>query len=593
MRHADKAMSSGRWLGAMVQAGAGNAVRWSATLTTLLGEALGRAAPRGATSAAENGVVSDTGGTLSGDATNVAQAWTRSIDALAAAAQNRRLFTLLAVATALIFWMAPRLPMIDLPQHAAQVGLWRDMLLGTSPWGEFVRLNLFTPYLIGYGLALPLSFAMAPDDALIVVFTLAYGAFVFSCIQFRKELGGDPRLDWLFLPAFFSFAFHWGFLTFMVAAPLAIQVMRFSYRHALGRDAHAGAWIAGLGTVLLFGHGLAFLFAGLVGGLLVLRLRLIHVRSVFQFVQASWPFMVLASVCIGFFLISRTLEAPAELSGIGFGHTPITRLSHTIWLHVQGAFPGDRIHHVLTILLAAAPMLMRLPINRHGLIPFAALMAILLFVPHFIFATAYVDARFALYFLPLWALVFVPRRADAQTGDTLARERGGAALILTVVVISLAVHAVKIVGFGKEARDFETVLAAAEPRERALAVIEDRASAYGNANAYLHFGAYYQADKSGLVDFNFAVFHPAVVRYRTDATPAAGEEFAWQKNGFDWARDEAYRYRYVFVRHDGSGVPPAISSSPVCAAREVAAAGQWALWERIACPGLPGGPSQR
>ena len=47
------------------------------------------------------------------------------------------------------FWFAPRLPMADLPQHAGQVAVWHDMLLGTSNWEPLLYINYFTPYLTG------------------------------------------------------------------------------------------------------------------------------------------------------------------------------------------------------------------------------------------------------------------------------------------------------------------------------------------------------------------------------------------------------------------------------------------------------------
>ena len=64
------------------------------------------------------------------------------------------LFLLAALWGAGIFWLAPHPPMVDLPQHAAQVALLRDLLQGASPWADFFRVNWITPYLIGYGLAL-------------------------------------------------------------------------------------------------------------------------------------------------------------------------------------------------------------------------------------------------------------------------------------------------------------------------------------------------------------------------------------------------------------------------------------------------------
>ena len=51
--------------------------------------------------------------------------------------ESRSLWHLLFVLTmlwgALVFWLAPHPPMIDLAQHAGQVALLRDMLLGPYP----------------------------------------------------------------------------------------------------------------------------------------------------------------------------------------------------------------------------------------------------------------------------------------------------------------------------------------------------------------------------------------------------------------------------------------------------------------------------
>jgi hypothetical protein len=109
------------------------------------------------------------------------------------------------------FWFAPRLPMTDLPQHAGQVAVWHDLLLGTSPWQSLVYVNYFTPYLVGYGAALLLSFVMPVWAALNLLLAFAYYGLVAACVALRARLGGDRRLDWLFLPGFFGYAYSWGF----------------------------------------------------------------------------------------------------------------------------------------------------------------------------------------------------------------------------------------------------------------------------------------------------------------------------------------------------------------------------------------------
>jgi len=88
-------------------------------------------------------------------------------------AKSRRRERLAFLATVIIagatFWLVPRLPMTDLPQHAGQVAAWHDLLLGTSKWESLLYINYFTPYLIGYSLALLLSFVLPVSAALKVV----------------------------------------------------------------------------------------------------------------------------------------------------------------------------------------------------------------------------------------------------------------------------------------------------------------------------------------------------------------------------------------------------------------------------------------
>lgn len=50
--------------------------------------------------------------------------------------------------------------MADLPQHARQVALLRDLLRGSSKWQPLVYIDWFTPYFAGFGPALLLSFVM-------------------------------------------------------------------------------------------------------------------------------------------------------------------------------------------------------------------------------------------------------------------------------------------------------------------------------------------------------------------------------------------------------------------------------------------------
>jgi hypothetical protein len=91
---------------------------------------------------------------------------------------NRSLYAVTVAASAGLIWLAQWPPMADMPQHAAQVALLHDLLTGQSPWASEFRINLLTPYLIGYGLALPLSFIFSATTAVKIVLTGAFLAFV-------------------------------------------------------------------------------------------------------------------------------------------------------------------------------------------------------------------------------------------------------------------------------------------------------------------------------------------------------------------------------------------------------------------------------
>src|SRR5262245_17337319 len=160
--------------------------------------------------------------------------------------------------------------MSDLAQHAGQVAVWRDLLSGTSKWQALLYVNYFTPYLLGYGLALALSFLMPVAAALKLALMLAYYLFVAACVMLRRRLDGDARLDWLFIPGFFGYAFVWGFYPFLIAVPIAVLFMVAAHRYAERPALASGALVLLAGLALFYAHGMAFLFANAVGVVFVL-----------------------------------------------------------------------------------------------------------------------------------------------------------------------------------------------------------------------------------------------------------------------------------------------------------------------------------
>jgi hypothetical protein len=201
-------------------------------------------------------------------------------------------------------------------------------------------------------------------------------------------------------------------------------------------------------------------------------------------------------------------------------------------------------------------------------------------------ATAYVYQRFALYFLPAYALIFMAAtlRPEAGTQVPANGRRGGwsMAALIACVWVTFACHSLEMRNFANEAKDFETVMASMEPKQRVLALTFDSRSEEANLDLpYRHYATWYQSEKQGLVDFNFAWFPPQVVRFRPDKLPKVMEGLKGQN--FTVQRYPLEPYRYIVTRHTSS-LPANLFKGADCVPRMVMKQGTWTLFERKDCP---------
>lgn len=515
------------------------------------------------------------------------------------------MFVLTVIWGASIFWIAPRPPMADLPQHAGQVAILYDLLTGTSPWADVFRLNLFTPYLLGYGVALGLSFLMPVALTLKVTLSLAYLAFVYALVKLRQRFNADPRLDWFFLLSFFGPAYAWGFLTFLTAAPVAIFFILLADRYSDKPGVPLGIATALLGLALLLSHGLMFVFGLTVAGGIYAVRRWPDRATAGRWLLQSWPFMLAAFACLAYFLISRRLEN--QYGGISHAGPLLWQLE---WLRAAKIFVnslGGRTTVLVGISAVVLPLIpwmlgLRIDLRRPATwLMFAVSCLIAVAAPFFAMATAVLYLRFALFTLPAYALMFtlssrsgfVDRANGAQPVGRSQQALQKFALLLMVVLtwLMLGTHTAQAWRFADEAQDFEPVLAVMQPGQRALSLPLVRSSkAAENRYAYLHFVNWYQSEKQGLVDFNFAWFPPQIARFKPDQVPAVRAGFEHDPADFDWEKHQGDQYRYFVVRHL-EPVPANLFRGARCAPVEVLRSGAWTLFEQRNCTAAaPSGP---
>lgn len=476
-----------------------------------------------------------------------------------------------------MMWFVSRLPMTDLPQHAAQVRLLHDLVFGNPPWRDELRINLFTPYLIGYGLALPLSLLMPAGTALKLLLCGAFVAYVAAAVRLRRELGGEPRLDWLFIPGFFGFAWKWGFLTFLLAAPLGLLFILHARRHALrpGRGRAVALTLGGVG--LFFSHGLVFAYAVLVGVLFALALG--RTRVLREPLRLA-PYLLLGALMLTYAVVNQRVEAATpDAMGLRWP-PPWERLPQALYFSLGNQ--SDRRFLPLGAALLAVPWVMGLRLNRRPgawVLP-AVTAALWLFVPSNALKTAMLYERFGVFLPTVYALMFAAAQ-PAPDPDRARRLRAGLVLAGLCCAIFLAVQTQRLLGFARESADFERLMASLPPQQRVLNLVFDRRSpAAHNHQVYVHHAAWYQAEKGGLLDFSFAWFPPQIVRYRAERQPGVGPGFDFRPETFDWQRHRGPLYDYFVVR---GPLPPGLLSGGPCRVETVARAGLWSLHARREC----------
>lgn len=490
---------------------------------------------------------------------------------------ERVLFAVTIACAASLVWLAHRPPMVDLPQHAAQVTLWRDLILGRSAWSDIVRTNLLTPYLIGYGVTLPFSFVLPIESAIRLVLSLSFLAYMGACIALRRSFGGDARLDWLFFFGFFGFAWQFGFLTFLVAAPVALVFLLLSDRFGRNPGVPGSAAVLAVGVILLFSHGLQFALGLAIGGLLALGRNIRpDVRRIALVVS---PFAALVGIAVGFRWLTAQSEGAMQFDAVKYGEPlwlrPLATLAYVTGIDLT----GNLAPLCATLLMLFTPRLRGASFHRGvALIPFAILMIWMALLPNYAFQTAFLFNRFSLFLLPFFALMFRQPSERSPVNSWLF------APMVCATWLMLGITGYRVHAFDSEARAFDTVLQAAAPQKRALALLFDPASPASDMSfAYLHFPSWYQADKGGFVDFNFAAYHPQIVRFRPGHTPQLGDNLSRSPERFGGNVDLERRYDYIFTRGSDADVTRLISKS-VCQLTVRAADGAWTLLERGDCP---------
>lgn len=465
---------------------------------------------------------------------------------------ERILFYTVLIGISLILGTSYILPMVDLPQHAGQVAALKSIMLGevTDPWFKDIELNYLTTYWIAYLATLLLSFLMPINYAINTVVAIAFLLFVLSFSYLRKRFNGANVLDWILLPCFFGFSYSWGFLTFLLAIPIGVFLVIQNLDLLKTNNNKYMIRIIWIGILLYFSHMLIFLLFCLMASCMTLVNNGYSLKIKFK---QLIPFYLLA-LLIPFFLMTLDFFMDKGLSqyidvyyprySYGFFGARIAFILLYPWSVIQNPiFPIE----FFSILFLVLPFFIGCKLTKDfkRYVPFIIVLLAWFTLPEIVARTNIVYQRFSILLYPCYILIFEKRIEEVDL------EKIKIKLVLSCIWIAsslglLTISIRDIINFHKELVPFESFLLKAPSHRRALYLAYEPNDSK-NINTFAYAGSWYQALKSGWVDYNFAWFPPQVVRYKLSGIPESKVGFAWEPQNFSTFKNCDY-YDMLIVK---------------------------------------------
>jgi len=471
---------------------------------------------------------------------------------------EKSLFMLACLLCGLPVWLPQFPPMVDLPQHAAQVAMLLNLGKPDFPFSDLFHLNLFTPYLLGYGLVAVFTPMLGIVAACKLIIWLALAAFAISTRFLLREVGADPYWAWLTFPVLYGFTYQWGLLIFLIAAPIGLVFLALVWRNRGRSDWRSSLAITLMLLALFFSHALILGFFSVI----VLAYWSLTVRRLRDFIKCAWPMAVVAPLVMLWFAHVSDHQATHFSTGwdlswfnsIDDYYFRIAAWADQVnpgWGRINGFIPRllgtrpDIFFTLLGVLMIALPFISgaRISKSRVRFVPVLIVSLILLLAPTFLFGTMYVFQRFTFLFMPLYLIMF---DSPVSAGRPQRMLRWLAPAIALGWIGLMSFHALQ---FNRDMAGIDTVLAKMEPGKRVLSLEFSRDDSYSIAPVFLHFPTWYSALKSGVTDPSFATSVQLPVVYNSEYVPKAKPYgFEWNPNWFDWKKFDGNLYDYFIAR---------------------------------------------
>lgn len=354
-------------------------------------------------------------------------------------------FVLCGLAALAAIWLHRYPAGIDLPQHANLFRLWADLGSGPFEYRSTYRVDFFTPYLLPYAVALPLTKLFGALVATKLLLSFMALATPLAMCRWLRAIGAAPAYGLLGFVVAFDYWYIWGFISCAVATPLMFAYLASFEAQGDRPSIKAIALTCALALGLFFSHGITFgVSLGVAGLSWLMRGRwLKRYRAALH----ALPFVALAGV----WLVLSKKQATARAISEWFD----TQRALSLFTGAFVPFPDQTwalvgASGVALFLLLARPKLAFAPARWT---PLAVAVLGFVSLPDWIASTWLVGTRFCVFIHAFAPAMLVPR-----TGDRVARS--WPAVLCGLVLAFLVVLNVRLHRFNAELAGFREVAAA-------------------------------------------------------------------------------------------------------------------------------------
>jgi hypothetical protein len=406
-----------------------------------------------------------------------------------------------AVAGAVPLWCARFLPLADLPQHVAAIGMlrhWRDPALAL---GSRYALNVGDSQYFAYHAAGALLSVVtgSAESANRVLLTAAAIGFPYALRSILAALGRDTRLALFAAPAFWSAPLMMGFVPYVAAVPVATWAIALFVEQARVPSRARAAGLAGLACVLFSLHLSAYLvFLGSVAFVSVpLYRRPAKIARALAWVAPSA--VLTAAWALRGSLVMPSTPEHAQIAWTSSG-TLVHQLpiwAHDIWRsHVDEGCAVVLSAALVAIALQRGRALDDRWLARAAWAPLLFAVLAYCFLPYNVGAAVMLDVRMATFLVLFAPLVLTPRPGLAGSLPLVA--------VLASHLVGVVDSVVEIRRIEREELgDIDRLIDRIPPGARVLTLPVHLTSKHTHWPPWVFLGSYHLARAGGEAEMSF------------------------------------------------------------------------------------------